>query len=192
VQSFFSNAAVPGSTGPILETSVEDWDTTFAVVLRSAFLGIKHAGQALVEQGEGGAIISTSSVAGLVGGGGPDAYSAAKAGVVNLTRNAAVELAPHRIRVNATCPGSVYTPLVHRGAFDPDSAKNPAQPWPDYGKPEYQASAVLFLASDDAVFVTGEALVVDGGLIAAGLRIYENHLRPTGYDAGTTGFTAPS
>ena len=88
----FNNAGVGGAFGPITETSVEDWDRTFAVLVRSVFLGIKHGARAMIEQGRGGSIINTASVAGLGGGAGPQAYSAAKAAVINLTYNTAVEL----------------------------------------------------------------------------------------------------
>jgi NAD(P)-dependent dehydrogenase (short-subunit alcohol dehydrogenase family) len=108
----FNNAGVGGAFGPITEISVADWDRTFAVLTRSVFLGTKHGARVMIEQGRGGSIINTASVAGLGGGGGPQAYSAAKAAVVNLTLTTAVELAAHRIRVNAICPGLIYTPLA--------------------------------------------------------------------------------
>ncbi len=111
----FNNAGVGGAFGPITEISVEDWDFTQAVLLRSVFLGIKHGARMLIEQGQGGSIINTASIAGLRGGGGPQAYSAAKAGVINLTQTTAVELAQHHVRVNAICPGVIVTPLMDRG-----------------------------------------------------------------------------
>lgn len=165
----FNNAGVGGAFGPITETSVEDWDYSLAVLLRSVFLGIKHAARAMKRQGGGGSIINTASVAGLSGGAGPHAYSAAKAGVINLTRSAANELGPDRIRVNAICPGGILTPLVHRGHADVVRARLARlQPLPRAGEGADIAGAALFLASDDSEFVTGEALVVDGGLTAAG------------------------
>ena len=93
----FNNAGVGGAFGPLTEISVEDWDRTFAVLVRSVFPGTKHAARVMIEQGRGGSIINTASVAGLGGGGGPLAYSAAKAAVINLTYGSAVELAgaPH-------------------------------------------------------------------------------------------------
>ena len=169
VDVVFNNAGIGGAIGPITETSVEDWDFTLAVLLRSVFLGIKHGARAMKEQGVSGSIINTASVAGLSGGAGPHAYSAAKAGVINLTRSAANELGADRIRVNAICPGGILTPLVHRGF--PDAARghlDTLQPWPRAGEGEDIAGAALFLASDDSEFITGEALVVDGGLTAAG------------------------
>ena len=121
------------------------------------------------QQGQGGAIINTASTAGLSGGSGPLVYSAAKAAVINLTKAAAVQLAPDRIRVNAICPGGILTGLTTRG--DPEAAAkflDTFQPWPEHGKGENIAGAAVFLASEDSAFVTGEALVVDGGLTAIG------------------------
>jgi len=165
----FNNAGIGGAVGSVMETEVEDWDFTFAVLVRGVFLGIKHGAAALREQGRGGSIINTASVAGLSGGAGPIAYSAAKAAVVNLSRAAAVELAEHRIRVNTICPGGILTPLIHRGNEEPAKALlENLQPWPAVGQGEHIAGAALFLASDDAEFVTGDTLLVDGGLTAMG------------------------
>ena len=86
IDMMFNNAGIGGAFGPITEQSVEAWDTTFAVNVRSVFLGTKHAARAMIEQGTGGAIVNTASVAGLSGGGGPQAYSATKAAVISLTR----------------------------------------------------------------------------------------------------------
>jgi NAD(P)-dependent dehydrogenase (short-subunit alcohol dehydrogenase family) len=189
----FNNAGVGGAFGPITALEVEDWDYTFAVLTRGPFLGIKYGARVMIEQGEGGSIISTASVAGLSGGSGPQAYSAAKAAVVNLTMAAAVELAPHNIRVNAICPGGILTPLVLMGR-DPSTLEvtlEKLQPLPVTGRPEHIAGAALFLASDDAAFVTGHALVVDGGLEAAGPNLF-GQMRNVftgirGVSKGTTG-----
>lgn len=165
----FNNAGVAGAIGPITHIKVEDFDFTMAVLVRGVFLGMKHAARVMKAQGRGGAIISTASVAGLSGGDGPQAYSAAKAAVINLTRAVAIELAPDHIRVNCICPGGINTPLLHRGSPDAMAQLlDRAQPWPEHGKPEDIAAAALFLASDDARFVTGEALVVDGGMSVVG------------------------
>lgn len=189
----FNNAGVAGAFGPITHIDEGDWDYTFAVLVKGVFLGMKHATRALKAQGSGGAIINTASIAGLSGGDGPQAYSAAKAAVINLTRAVAVELAPQRIRVNAICPGGILTPLIHRGNED---ALRPLlekfQPWPDAGLPEHIAAAALFLASDDATFITGEALVVDGGATAQGSNAINNlggsfGSVAAGVDRGTTG-----
>ncbi len=171
----FNNAGIGGAFGRITELEVDDWDATFAVNTRSVFLGIKHAARIMIAQGEGGSIINTASVAGLSGGGGPQAYSAAKAAVINLTQSAAVELAPHRIRVNAICPGAVYTDLLHRG--DPDAAdewRRALQPWPDRGEPSDIAGVATWLASNDSRFVSGAHIVADGALTAAGPRLTQH------------------
>jgi NAD(P)-dependent dehydrogenase (short-subunit alcohol dehydrogenase family) len=190
----FNNAGVAGAFGPITHISAEDWDYTFAVLVRGVFFGIKHGARVMKAQGSGGAIINTASIAGLSGGDGPQAYSASKAAVINLTRAVAVELAPDKIRVNAICPGGILTPLLHRGSpefLSPIMDK--MQPWPEHGQPEHIAGAALFLATDDARFVTGEALVVDGGLTAAGgnalrsLGQGEGFMLSVGVDRGTTG-----
>jgi NAD(P)-dependent dehydrogenase (short-subunit alcohol dehydrogenase family) len=107
----FNNAGIGGAFGPITEIDVDHWDLSFAILVRSVFLGIKHAAKVMIPQG-GGSIINTASVAGLGGGSGPQAYSAAKAAVVNRTFTTADELARHRIRVNAVCPGVIFTPLA--------------------------------------------------------------------------------
>jgi NAD(P)-dependent dehydrogenase (short-subunit alcohol dehydrogenase family) len=173
VDIVFNNAGVGGAFGPITDISVEDWDWTFGVLCRGPFLGIKHGAKAMIDQGRGGAIVNTASVAGLSAGSGPQAYSAAKAAVINLTRVAALELAPQRIRVNAICPGAINTPLLHRGNADAmASMLEGVQPWPGVGDARHIADAALFLASDEAEFITGEALVVDGGLTSAGPNLF--------------------
>jgi NAD(P)-dependent dehydrogenase (short-subunit alcohol dehydrogenase family) len=198
VDIVFNNAGIGGAFGPVTSLEVEDWDFTFAVLVRGVFLGIKHGARAMKRQGTGGSIINTASVAGLSGGAGPLCYSAAKAAVVNLGMSAAVELGPDRIRVNTICPGGIVTPLVHRG--NPEMVRErlkSLQPWPEAGEGEHIAGAALFLASDDARFVTGETLTVDGGLTAAGpnlvsrMRQEGGNQSPfasmVGVDKGTTG-----
>lgn len=190
----FNNAGVAGAFGPITHVAAEDWDYTFAVLVRGVFFGIKHGARVMKSQGDGGSIVNTASVAGLTGGDGPQAYSAAKAAVINLTRAVAVELAPEKIRVNAICPGAILTPLIHRGspeALVPILEK--AQPWPEVGQGEHIAAAALFLASEDSRFVTGAALVADGGLTAMGgntmrtLSQGQAVMMAVGVDRGTTG-----
>jgi len=190
----FNNAGVAGAFGPITHIDADEWDWTFAVLVRGVFLGMKYGARVLKAQGQGGCFINTASIAGLTGGDGPQAYSAAKAAVVNLTRAVAVELAPHQIRVNAICPGGILTPLLHRGSPDAiEPLLQKLQPWPAAGRPEDIAAAALFLASDDARFVTGEALVVDGGLMAAGSNALQTlgqgqmAYAAAGVDRGTTG-----
>lgn len=190
----FNNAGVAGAIGPVSHIDTEDWDYTFAVLVRGVFFGLKHGSRVMKQQGGGGSMINTASVAGLGGGDGPQAYSAAKAAVINLSRAVAIELARHRIRVNAICPGGINTLLLHRGSPEAmGELLDKLQPWPDHGRPEHIAAAALFLASDDAEFVTGAALVVDGGLTAAGgtsLRHLGQGMDPftiAGVDRGSTG-----
>ena len=189
----FNNAGVGGAIGPLTETTVEDWDYTFDVLAKGVFLGIKHGARILRRQGGGGCILNTASIAGLSGDAGPMVYSAAKAAVISLSKSAAVELAPDRIRVNAICPGFIATPLPGRG--DADSVRERftgAQPWRDHGRGEHIAGAALFLASDDAEFVTGEALVVDGGLTAAGPELSRRFPHTSGRDSRYSGVTKGS
>jgi NAD(P)-dependent dehydrogenase (short-subunit alcohol dehydrogenase family) len=165
-----NNAGIGGAFGPIEAVSADDWDTTFAVLVRGVFLGIKHAVRVMKPQG-GGSIVNTGSIAGISGGSGPVAYSAAKGAVLNLTRAAALELAPHRIRVNSVSPGAISTPLSESGGRDVRAAMAELQPWPDPGEPDHIARVMEFLAGDAAEFVTGENIVVDGGLLAGGARL---------------------
>ncbi len=190
----FNNAGVGGAFGPITHISAADWDYSFAVLVRGVFFGIKYATRILKAQGQGGSIINTASVAGLGGGDAPQAYSAAKAAVINLSRAVAIELATDKIRVNAICPGGILTALLHRG--DPDSIQpflDKAQPWPEAGLPSDIAAAAAFLASDDARFMTGAAMVVDGGLTAVGGNMMRTSLQGqmmstvAGVDRGSTG-----
>lgn len=192
VDAMFNNAGVGGAFGPITEQSVEAWDATFAINTRSVFLGTKHAARQMIAQGDGGAIVNTASVAGLTGGGGPQAYSAAKAAVIGFTKATAAELAEHRIRVNAVCPGAIYTELLTRGRPElTDRWRSQIQPWPDRGEPEMIADVAVWLASDESRFVTGEAVVADGGLLAATPRLLDHDLphlrRMTGIAYGNTG-----
>ena len=189
----FNNAGVGGAFGPVTELEVADWDYTFAVLVRGVFLGTKHAARAMQAQGRGGVIVNTGSIAGLAGGGGPQAYSAAKAAVIHFTRMIAAELAPHRIRVNSISPGVIHTPLVDTGKRDVNAAIAGIQPWEEVGQPDYIARVVEFLAGDGARFITGENVVIDGGLMAAGVRMDDRlggnpGLRgKAGVNRGTTG-----
>lgn len=169
-----NNAGRVGAWTFLEDTSLEEWENGFAVLARSAFLGTKHAARVMRDQGSG-SIVNVSSVAGVRTGFGPHPYSAAKAAVLQLTRTAAVELAEFRIRVNALIPGGVATRIVGHGAGLEDDALDRSveavrrsltrfQPIPRAGEPEDLAHAAAYLASDDATFVTGQSLGVDGGL----------------------------
>jgi NAD(P)-dependent dehydrogenase (short-subunit alcohol dehydrogenase family) len=188
----YLNAGVGGAFGPIAETSVEDWDYTFAVLTRSVFLGMKHASLAIKKHGHGGVILVTASIAGMVGGGGSHAYSAAKAAVISLIENVAAELGPDRIRVVGIAPGVISTPLVHRGRPDKYEKQFTQQPWPDRGEPDVIADVASFLVSDEARFITGETVKVDGGLLAQGVALWGTgpdnaFMKSAGVNRGTTG-----
>ncbi|MCY3794761.1 MAG: glucose 1-dehydrogenase [Gammaproteobacteria bacterium] len=172
----FNNAGFGGVTGDIETTDMgEPYERTVGAMLTGVVLGMKHAAPHLKARG-GGAIISTASVAGIKGGLGPHVYSGVKAAVVNLSRSVAMELGPFSIRVNAICPGGIATPIFagqlaqSGGNEDYAAAVRPflqqMQPVPRAGEPEDIANAACFLASDEASFITGQALVVDGGLTA--------------------------
>lgn len=189
----FNNAGVGGAIGPLAQTTVESWDYTFDVLAKGVFLGMKHAARIMQPRGEGGAIINTASIAGLSGDGGPLVYSAAKAAVISLSKAAAIELAPDRIRVNAICPGFINTPLADGGKPEKTEAKfAKSQPWPETGHGDHIAGAALFLASEDARFVTGEALVVDGGLTAAGPELSKKFPSISARGSGVVGVTKGS
>ncbi len=188
----YLNAGVGGAFGPIAETDAEDWDYTFAVLVRSVFLGMKHASVAMKKHGQGGVILVTASIAGMVGGGGSHAYSAAKAAVISLIENVAVELGPDRIRVVGIAPGGISTPLGHRGRPETFEKQFRQQPWPDRGEPEVIADVASFLVSDDARFITGETVKVDGGLLAQGVGLWGTgrdnpFMKTAGVNRGTTG-----
>lgn len=152
-------------------TTEEQLDRVIAVNLKGPFFGCKHAIRVMLESG-GGAIVNVASVVALAGDPMLAAYGAAKGGVVALTKSAAVKYGRDNIRCNAVCPGDIQTPLVEAyfaAAADPAALRAQAEgeyPLGRIGQPREVARAVLFLASDDASFVTGESLVVDGGVLA--------------------------
>jgi NAD(P)-dependent dehydrogenase (short-subunit alcohol dehydrogenase family) len=166
----FSNAGVLGTVGPISEIPAEEFDATIAVLLRSVFFGMKHAARVMGPQGTG-SIISTASGAGLEAGWGPHVYSAAKAAVIHLTRSVAIELGERGIRVNCICPGGIVTNITQSLPGSPPvpaeavrKAMAGMQPIHRAGEPLDIAQAALWLASDESTFVTGAAIVVDGGM----------------------------
>jgi NAD(P)-dependent dehydrogenase (short-subunit alcohol dehydrogenase family) len=161
----YNNAGLGGAVGPIENTTAENWDRTFSILIRAVFLGIKHAVPEMRKAG-GGSIISTASIAGLRGAAGLHAYCAAKAAVISLSRSASIELAKDKIRVNCICPGLIATPLTYNRIPGGEQTATQIfagfQPWPRTGRPEDIAAMALFLASDDSEFVSGQAMVVDG------------------------------
>jgi 2-keto-3-deoxy-L-fuconate dehydrogenase len=163
-----ANIAGVGSTTNAPDTPVEVWDDVFAVNARGTFLCCKHAIPSMVERG-GGAIVNMASVAGLVGLPNRAAYCASKGAVISLTRALAIDHVRDGIRVNAVCPGTVDSPWVRRLVEDVGEsldALRARQPMGRLGATDEIAQAVLYLASDAAAFVTGSALVIDGGLTA--------------------------
>lgn len=158
-----NNAGVGPQQGPLIQSTTEDWDRVYAVNLRGVFLGIKYAALAMLARGTptSGSIINLASVAGL--GAAPllGPYGPTKAGVIELTQTAAIELAQTGIRVNAICPGWIETPILG----DAERSQFVRQiPLKRIGQPEDVASMAVYLASDAAAFVTGSAFRVDGGM----------------------------
>lgn len=191
----FNNAGMEGQVAATADCDEDNWDCVIAVNLKGVWLCMKYELQQMLQQ-RGGAIVNTSSVAGVVAERGFPAYAAAKGGVLQLTRTAAVEYAGTGIRINAVCPGVIMTPMVDRalakmtvGAMAPGMARpsfvnrladrlihtrpvrrvmtNLLQPLGRPGRPEEVAEAVVWLCSDAASFVTGHSMLVDGGMTAA-------------------------
>ncbi len=166
----YANAGVSGGTTPLLEGTAELWTEVLRVNLIGAFLAIRYAAPHMVAQGRG-AIVCTASVAGLRANAAGAAYSASKAGVISLVQTAAASLAGTGVRVNAVCPGLIETGMTQplfeaaraRGSEGRIGQLNPLQ---RYGVPHEIAATALFLASDAASYVNGQAVAVDGGLSA--------------------------
>ncbi|WP_067677178.1 SDR family NAD(P)-dependent oxidoreductase [Nocardia miyunensis] len=162
----FNNAGMSGDRGPIAELDENSFDTVVAVNLKGAFLGMKYAIPKMLASG-GGSVINTASASALVGWKGIAAYAAAKGGIVQLTKSAALDYATQNIRVNAICPGMTWTGLANAPEdSDPPTDIVPPQPMKRWGRADELASAALFLASDEASFITGTAIPVDGGYVA--------------------------
>lgn len=165
----FNNAGFGGVLGPVEDIPVEEFDMSFDVLVRGVFLGMKHAIPIMKKQGSG-SIINTGSIAAVTAGRGPLIYSVCKAAVVQLSKVTAMSLGENSIRVNAICPGYIATPLSTNTVGRPDEkieeriqGMDYQQPIPRVGRPEDIANMALYLASDRSSFITGQAIVVDGG-----------------------------
>lgn len=168
IDVLFNNAGY-GEPGPLAECSLESWNRILAVTLTSVFLGLKYCLPVMRRQGRG-VVVNTASISGTAGDYGMSAYNAAKAGVINLTRSAALECAREGIRINCVCPGGIDTRvtqvLAGERADEVRRAMAAVHPVGRMGEADEIASAVLFLASDEASFITGASIVADGGLTA--------------------------
>lgn len=170
IDVLFNNAGIELSR-PLHQTSEQEWDRVLAVNLKGMFLLSKPVLPIMMGQ-KNGAIVNTSSISGILGWPAYAAYSTSKGGVIQLTRQMAVDYAPYNIRVNCICPGTTLTPLIER-LFeleeDPETVKKviaARHPLGRFAQPEEIAQAVLFLASEEASFITGAVLPVDGGYTA--------------------------
>ncbi|MGA6972171.1 MAG: SDR family NAD(P)-dependent oxidoreductase [Candidatus Binatus sp.] len=165
----YNNAGIEGESGFIAQLAEEAFDRVIAINLRGVWLGMKYALPRIVERG-GGAIINTASVAGIVGIKGASAYCAAKAGVIAMTRVAALEYGRYNVRVNCICPGVIQTPMVDRiagpGGVKPRFIER-SSVFNRVGNADEIAHTALFLASDEAPFATGAPFIIDGGWVAS-------------------------
>jgi NAD(P)-dependent dehydrogenase (short-subunit alcohol dehydrogenase family) len=166
-----NNAGIGGFIGPLVDYPVESFDRVMAVNARGVFLGMKHSAPAMED---GGSIVNISSISGIGGGANTLAYTASKHAVIGMTKLAAIEFAPRRIRVNAVCPAPTATEMMFGLAREksPDDLEGFRRsfeqniPLGRYGEAEEVAAAIAFLASDQASFSTGAVLTVDGGMRA--------------------------
>jgi NAD(P)-dependent dehydrogenase (short-subunit alcohol dehydrogenase family) len=172
LDGFFANAGITGTSRGVRDTTVAQFEEVIRVNLLGPFLAIKYGALAMLEQGKGGAIVCTASVAGIGANAGPLAYGASKAGVINLVKGASHDLRATRVRVNAICPGLIETGMT-QPLFDYAKVRNSESkigqftPLERAGQPLEIAHAALFLLSDDSSYVNGHAMVVDGGLTAS-------------------------
>ena len=175
VDALFNNAGIEGPVVPLVDYPTDDFDRVMAVNVRGVWLGIKHAGPAIAASG-GGSIVNTASLAGMTGTASLCAYGASKHAVIGLTKTAALEFAPLGVRVNAVAPAPIDTRMLHAIAagMNPDdpsvaTARMAARvPLARYGTPDEVAAVAAFLCSDDATYMTGAVVPVDGGWRAGG------------------------
>jgi NAD(P)-dependent dehydrogenase (short-subunit alcohol dehydrogenase family) len=164
----YNNAGIEGTSNPTQDCTEENWDKTISINLKGIWLCMKYEIPEILKQGKG-AIVNCASVAGLVGFIGLPAYVASKHGVVGLTKTAALECAKLGIRVNAVCPGVIQTPMIDRLTGNTKEAVaqfTGLEPVGRFGQPEEIANAVVWMCSDEASFLTGHAMAVDGGFVA--------------------------
>ena len=164
----FNNAGIEGESAPTQDCSEENWDKTIGVNLKGIWLCMKNEIPEMLKQSKG-VIINCSSVAGLVGFAGLPAYVASKHGVIGVTKTAALEYAKDGIRVNAVCPGVIKTAMIDRLTGEKEEVEKKfigLEPMARMGKPEEIANTVVWMCSDEASFVTGHAMAVDGGFVA--------------------------
>jgi NAD(P)-dependent dehydrogenase (short-subunit alcohol dehydrogenase family) len=168
----FNNAGVEGVWTPIVEQTEADFDSTIAINLKGVWLCLKYEIQQMLKQGKGGAIVNMASVAGLIGSAGAGTYIASKHGVMGLTKTAALETAKNGIRVNVVCPAVIETPMGDRIFSAPEMHDFAigVHAMRRFGKPMEIAEGVLWMCSDRASFMTGQSLVLDGGMLA-GLQV---------------------
>ena len=175
VDALFNNAGIEGPVAPLVDYPTDDFDRVMAVNVRGVWLGLKHAGPAIAASGRG-AIVNTASLAGMTGTARLCAYGASKHAVIGLTKTAALEFAPLGVRVNAVAPAPIDTRMLHAIAagMNPDdpsvaTARMAARvPLARYGTPDEVAAVAAFLCSDDATYMTGAMVPVDGGWRASG------------------------
>lgn len=164
----FNNAGIESTPGDVTQCTNENWDRTINVNLRGIWWCMKYEIPEIIKAG-GGDIVNSSSIAGMVAFPGLPAYVASKHGVIGLTKNAALEFADKNVRVNAVCPGVVHTPMIDRLTQGDDQAERAMMegaPMGRMGTAEEVAQVALWLCSSGSSFVTGHALVVDGGWVA--------------------------
>jgi NAD(P)-dependent dehydrogenase (short-subunit alcohol dehydrogenase family) len=165
----FNNAGIEGAAALTHKCTEENWHRVLSINLTGVWLCMKAEITQMLQQQGGGAIVNTSSLAGIAGTQGGPAYVAAKHGVVGLTRAAALEYGRHGIRVNAVCPGPIRTPMMQRimrGSAEAEQRFIRAEPLKRFGEPEEIGEAVAWLCSDHASYVTGVPMPVDGGVFA--------------------------
>lgn len=158
----YNNAGIEGAPCTTTECSTDNWDRTININLKGVWLCMKYQIPAMLKNGKG-SIVNCSSIAGLVGFEAIPAYVASKHGVIGLTETAALEFSKSNIRVNAVCPGVIHTPMLERFTKGDEQAMAAQVPMGRIGKPEEIADSVVWLCSDRASYVTGQAIAVDGG-----------------------------